>query len=131
MASPFQAEAQVRDDSTTWDDSEEDGATADRRSTWCSSCRWVGVEAQAVALPTLGEVMMGVVDDVAGADGTGEALNPLAISHTPMNTSHRPPGMAWIESRLNPSTSSTDPNRIVAYPTKPHTATSLGTNCAL
>jgi hypothetical protein len=27
----------------------------------------------------------------------GETLNPFTISHTPINSSHSPPGIAWIE----------------------------------
>src|SRR4051812_36345456 len=73
----------------------------------------------------------------AGADaavrpeGAGEELNPLAISHTPMNNSHRPPGIVWSRLRLNPRTSNTDPHRRIAYPTRPQTPTSRGTNCVL
>jgi hypothetical protein len=48
---------------------------------------------QIVALPISGAFILGVVDDVVGAKGTGEARKPLAISHTPMNTSHRSPRM--------------------------------------
>src|SRR5215218_5982037 len=63
-------------------------------------------------------------DSETNADGS----NPLAISHTPMNISHRPPGIAWIVSRLNPRTSTTDPPRMTAYPTRPQTAKNRGTN---
>ena len=57
---------------------------------------------------------MGVVAGAVRAKARGEALNPLTISHTPMNSSHRPPGIVWIEFRLNPSTSSTDPPKMTA-----------------
>ena len=33
---------------------------------------------------------MGLVDELGGSEGTGGELNPLAINHTPMNSSHRP-----------------------------------------
>src|SRR5918994_5176294 len=67
----------------------------------------------------------------ADSETNADGLNPLAMSHTPMNTSHRPPGIAWIVSRLNPRTSTTDPQRMTAYPTRPQTARIRGTNFAL
>src|SRR3954453_19151675 len=66
---------------------------------------------QAVALPAAGAARTEVAGDAAGATGTGAALNPLAISHTPMNSSHRPPGRTGIKPRLNPSSSNTAPPR--------------------
>jgi hypothetical protein len=41
-------------------------------------------------------------------------LKPLMINHTPMKTSQRPPGTAWIELRWKPRTCSTDPIRRTA-----------------
>src|SRR5438309_8834460 len=71
-------------------------------------------EDQALAPPSACEGTMGVVAGAVRAKARGEALNPLTISHTPMNSSHRPPGIVWIEFRLNPSTSSTDPPKMTA-----------------
>ena len=49
------------------------------------------------ALPTRGGVTTGVVDEMVGSDGScDEVLNPLAINQTPMKSSHRPPGIAWM-----------------------------------
>ena len=45
---------------------------------------------------------------------TGDALKPLTISHTPMNSSHKPPGIVWMRLRLKPITSNTDPPRMTA-----------------
>src|SRR6186713_254082 len=82
------------------------------------------------ALPTRGGVTTGVLAEMLGSDGIcDEVLNPLAINHTPMNSSHRPPGMAWIEFRLRPRTCNTDPNSRIAYPMRPQIAKSRGTNC--
>ena len=63
---------------------------------------------------------------VGGSRVMAEGLNPLTISHTPMNTSHRPPGMAWTEFSWNPRICRTDPSRMTAYPTRPHTARGRG-----
>jgi hypothetical protein len=61
-----------------------------------------------------------VVDDVVRSEGRcDEELSLLTISQTPMKTSHRPPGIAWIELRLKPRTCSTDPDRRIGYPTRP------------
>src|SRR5687767_12009221 len=75
-----------------------------------------------------GWASLSFIPALSGSEANADGLNPLAISHTPMNTSHRPPGIAWIVSRLNPRTSNTDPPRMTAYPTRPQTAKSLGTN---
>ncbi len=61
-----------------------------------------------------GEATTGVVDETVRFEGAGELLNPLAISHTPMNSSHRPPGIVWMRLRLKPITSNTDPPRMTA-----------------
>ena len=54
----------------------------------------------------------GVVDEMVGStkrcDGV---LNPLTISHTPMKTSHRPPGIAWIEFSSKPRICSDRPGQ--------------------
>ena len=51
---------------------------------------WVG-EDQAAPLPTRDDSETGVIDELDGSDGTcDEVLNPLTISHTPINSSHRP-----------------------------------------
>src|ERR1044071_2527261 len=61
---------------------------------------------------------------------TGE-LNPLVISHTPTNTSHSPPGMEERSPRPDPMTADNIPTKMVAYPTRPQTASHRGANCAL
>jgi hypothetical protein len=68
---------------------------------------------QVVVLTSGGEVLVDAVT-LLGSEGTGGEVKPLAISHTPMNSSQRPPGMAWIEFRLKPRTCSTDPDRRIA-----------------
>ena len=60
-----------------------------------------------------------------------EELNPLAISHTPMNTSQRPPGSEETRPRPDPMTSDNIPKRMIAYPIRPQTAKNRGTNFAL
>jgi hypothetical protein len=75
--------------------------------------------------------VIGVIDELDGSDGMAGKLNPLAINHTPMNSSHRPPGIAWIELKLKPRTCNTDPHSRIAYPIRPQTAKSRGTNCVL
>ena len=45
---------------------------------------------QAGALPTRGDSVMGLVDELVGSEGTGRT-KPLAINHTPMNSSHSHP----------------------------------------
>jgi hypothetical protein len=87
------------------------------------------VKDHGVALPRRGDVTTG--DEMVGSEGgCDELLNPLTISHTPMNSSQRPPGMAWMELRLKPRTCNTDPDSRIAYPMRPQTARSRGTNCA-
>ena len=60
--------------------------------------------------------------------GRGEVWNPLAISHTPMNTSHSAPGMACIELSWNPRISNTYPQSRTAYPARHHPARKRGTS---
>src|SRR5438093_13401123 len=50
-----------------------------RRSPGSSNGTWP-VEDQVAALPTWGDVLAGVVDDVVRSEGTGQELKPLAIS---------------------------------------------------
>ena len=61
---------------------------------WAMGCDVVG---HRVAPAMRGGVTSDVVDEVGGSEGNcAGVLNPLAISHTPIKTSHRPPGIAWI-----------------------------------
>src|SRR4030088_3176993 len=67
--------------------------------------------------------------------GAGDAvageLNPLAMSHTPMHTSHRPPGIEEARPKPDPMNSDSMPTKMIAYPTRPQMAKSRGTNFAL
>src|ERR1044071_2124991 len=68
---------------------------------------------------------------LAGWETTAEELNPLTISHTPMNTSHKPPGREERSPRPDPMTADSMPTRMVAYPTSPQTDSQPGTSFAL
>ena len=45
---------------------------------------------------TIGLEVMADTVTLFGSKGTGGESKPLAISHTPINSSHRPPGIVWI-----------------------------------
>jgi hypothetical protein len=62
---------------------------------------------------------------VARSNEAGEALKPLTINHTPTKSSHRPPGSVCSKFRLKPMISSTEPHRMVAYPTRPQIPSTL------
>ena len=59
------------------------------------------------------------------------SLNPLTISHTPINTSHKPPGIEETSPRPDPITADTIPQKMEAYPTRPHKASNCGTSFVL
>src|ERR671921_236215 len=99
---------------------------------WCSPAWHAGLH-QIWLLYTLDRLILSVsaVSVVPGGSGTvAGGLNPLTISHPPMNTSHRPPGIEETRPRPDPMTSDTIPKKIMAYPTRPQMAKSLGTNFA-
>src|ERR1035437_5208640 len=59
------------------------------------------------------------------------SLNPLTISHTPINTSHKPPGIEETSPSPDPIIADTIPQKMVAYPTMPHKASHCGTSLVL
>src|SRR5687768_594719 len=68
---------------------------------------------------------------VLGAwETNADALNPMTISHTPTTASHRPPAYEERSPRPDPKTAETIPHKMIAYPSRPQTASQRGTNFA-
>ncbi len=67
-----------------------------------------------------------IFHDVTFPETSADELNPFIISHTPMNTSHRPPGIEEISPKPDPIISEIIPQKMITYPTMPHTAIQRG-----
>ena len=93
----------------------------------------IGIVGSGLIQSSLGgpDLLMGVINGAVRSAGTGAGVNPFTISHTAMNTSHRPPGIEEARPRPEPMTSEIIPQKMIAYPTRPQIASGRGTSLAL
>ena len=55
-----------------------------------------------------------LISILPGSEANADELNPLAISHTPMNISHKPPGSEERSPKPEPITADSIPTKMTA-----------------